>query len=425
MLIGPYQGRMILGSDSFIGLSASWNAILDVNPYFTLERINETAILVPGPTRNYQNQDFDFNTHGLRVQCASLEDRCERLAAPLPQFLVQGRSPVTNCSKAGYPRIPYYTTGELSPSGLDSRNIKTLVLGLMDDEMGGMMSLPPSPEVTYSNTPDLYATCSLTYLDIVAHYEPLEAEWSILEASPSSPELASVFWAPLMFQWAGDHLLHALKPYMTESDGKAIEMLEMTLARANMGSVPFLTKFIPASNVTTPRPAALGVYPAAPTLLLVACLYIYSLVAISTFVLACASNNRIIFVPGHLTRDGERDEERSVLDVAQTWLTDPLPFIGSLFPGGDGREVGRSVESDPLPQVYDSSWGLEKVKIGLFKWSTGEVIFGLRRQSHPRSRRYGRLFSVEDVGIAVQDEPSIHGDVAMIPSLASTAEFEP
>ncbi|KIO24950.1 hypothetical protein M407DRAFT_25699 [Tulasnella calospora MUT 4182] len=447
-LISYEQGRTQFAYNILVATLTGMNAMRDLNPYLKLERINGTTIFVPGSTRSYQSREFTYNTYGLRAQCANLEDRCERLAAPLPQFLVQGRSPVTNCSKAGYPRIPYHTTGNLSPSGLDTRDIQTLVLGLIGDEMGGMINgtadfsspwtLNPastvvqvrwpqvttaeSPGVAYSSTPDLYATCSLTYLDIVAHYEPLEAEWSILEASPSSPELASVFWTPLMFQWSGDNLLHALKPYMTESDGKFIEMLETTLARSSLAWVTSLMKFIPASNVTTPRPAALGVYPAAPTLLLVVCLYIYSLVAIVAFVLACASNNRIIFVPRHLTRDGERDEERSVLDVAQTWLTDPLPFIGSLFPGGDGREVARSVESDPPRQVYDSSWGLEKVGIGLYKWSTGEIIFGLRRQSRPQSRRYGRVFSVEDVDIASQEEPSIHGDVAILPPLAATGE---
>ncbi|KIO24934.1 hypothetical protein M407DRAFT_25684 [Tulasnella calospora MUT 4182] len=449
-LIGPWEGKLLFAPYSFQVISAGYNAILDVNPYFKLERINGTTILVPSSTINYQSQEFDFNTHGLRVQCASLGDRCERLAAPLPQFIVQGESPVTNCSEAGYPRIPYYTTGELSPSGLDARNIQTLVLGLIGEEMGGMINgtadftspwtpnpastvvqirwpnvtaheTADSPIVAYPNAPDQYAVCSLTYLDIIAHYDSLEAEWSILEASPSSPELASVFWTPLMFQRAGQHLIRALKPYMMGSGEKSIEMLETTLARVNMGLITPLMAFIPAFNVTTPRPAALGVYPAGPTILLVACLYIYSLVAIVAFVLACASNHRIIFVPRHLTRDGERDEERSALDVAQTWLTDPLPFIGSLFPGGDGREVARSVESDPLRQVYDSSWGLEKVGIGLYKRCTGEMMFGLRRQTHPRSRRYGHVFSVEDVDMALKEKLSIHGDVA----IAATQEAEP
>ncbi|KIO18664.1 hypothetical protein M407DRAFT_31702 [Tulasnella calospora MUT 4182] len=225
-----------------------------------------------------------------------------------------------------------------------------------------------------------------------------------------------------MFQRATNHLLHALKPYMTGSGGEAIDTLEMALERVNMGLITSMMKYLPASNVTTPRPVALGVYPAAPTLLLITCLYIYSLVAIAAFVLACASNNQILFVPGHLTRDGECDEERSALDVAQTWLTDPLPFIGSLFPGGDGREVARSVESDPLRQVYDSSWGLKKVGIGLYKWSTGEMIFGLKRQTHPRSRRYGRVFSVEDVEKELQEKLPVHGNTAIISSLAATGE---
>lgn len=137
-LITSYQGRMLLAFEYVRLYSASSFAIADANPYFKLESINGTAIIVPGQTRHYQSQGFNFKTHGLRVQCANLKDRCEKLVAPLTQFPVPGGSPVTNCSKAGYPNIPYHTMGDLSPSGFDTRDVKTLVLGIIGDEMGGM-----------------------------------------------------------------------------------------------------------------------------------------------------------------------------------------------------------------------------------------------------------------------------------------------
>lgn len=282
-----------------------------------------------------------------------------------------------------------------------------------------------APGVAYSNALDLYATCSLEYLDIVGRYDPIEAEWSILETKLSSPELASVFWSPLVFQDGLDDLLHALRPYMTNRGAQAMEVLETSLARTNMANVTPLMTFIPASNVTTTRLVTLGQYPTAPIIVLVGCLYIYSLVALFIFFLACTTNNRVIFVPRHLTRKGEKDEEKSALDVAQTWLTDPLPFIGSLFPGGDCRHVTRSVESDPLQQVYDSDWELGKVGIGLYKGGKGEMIFGLVRQSHSRSRRYGRLFPVVDEDSALQEKVPIHGSTVIIPSLAVMGKTNP
>ncbi|KAG8916852.1 hypothetical protein FRC00_014323, partial [Tulasnella sp. 408] len=118
--------------------SATYYTFLDVNPYFKLEYISGRAILVPGPTKNYQSRGFDFDTYGLRVQCENLRDHCERLVTPVSDILVSGGSPVTNCAKAGYPQIPYHTTGELSAWGFDTRNIETLVLGIVGDEMGGM-----------------------------------------------------------------------------------------------------------------------------------------------------------------------------------------------------------------------------------------------------------------------------------------------
>lgn len=123
----------------------SYDTISDVNPYKTLEYINGTAILVPGPAKNFKSQGFTFSTQGLRVECEPLRDQCDRLPMPLIEFFTPGATPVTNCSKAGYPRIPYYTSGVLKESGRDTRNIKSLVMGIIGDEMGGMLYvIPPS-----------------------------------------------------------------------------------------------------------------------------------------------------------------------------------------------------------------------------------------------------------------------------------------
>lgn len=109
------------------------------NPDLTLEYIKDTAILVPGSNINFRSQGFSINTHGLRVECTNLRDECDKLESPFPVPLVPGSSPVTNCSRAGYPRFPYYTSGELQFSGNDTRDIRNLVLGIIGDEMGGML----------------------------------------------------------------------------------------------------------------------------------------------------------------------------------------------------------------------------------------------------------------------------------------------
>ncbi|KIO24944.1 hypothetical protein M407DRAFT_25693, partial [Tulasnella calospora MUT 4182] len=407
-LLYSWQGSLLWAQNEQRMHLQAYDTIQGINPYVRLEFVNSTAILVPGPVKNFKSRGFTFHTYGLRAQCANLRDQCQTLATPGAQFVVPGGSPVTNCAKAGYPRIPYYTSGHLEASGFDTRNIKSFVLGIIGDDMGGMFngtgdfssgwtSNPAStvvqlrwsnvtahdatdtPGVGYLNALDLYAKCSLTFLDVTARYESIEAKWSIVDTNLSSPELASVFWTPLLsrIQAIPEQLLHTIRPYMTSRAAQAMQVLEMSLARINMGYVSSLITFIPADNITTTRLVTLGLYPTAPILLLVGCLYIYSLAPLLIFVLACTSNHRIIFVPRHLTRRGEKDEERSALAVAQAWLTDPLPLIGSLFPGGDGRAIMRSAEADPLRQVYDSDWGLGKVGIGMFKGSSGERIFGL------------------------------------------------
>ncbi|KAG8944811.1 hypothetical protein FRC04_001549 [Tulasnella sp. 424] len=430
-----------------------YDTIANSNPEISLESVNDVVILVPGPDRNFKSTGFIINTHGLQVECTNLRDQCNRMMAPIIEAFVHGSGPVTNCSKAGYPRIPYYTSGDLKISGRDTRNIQSLVIGIIGDEMGGMhngttdfssgwTSNPAStvvqlrwgnataqwnsgtPGVSYLNALDLYVTCELSYLDVTAQYDPIEAKWSILEKSLSSPELASVFWTPMIFQLGTDDLKHTLQPYIMNKGVQTVDMLNSLMAKYGIAYAAPLMQFTAASNVTTPQLVAVGLYPAAPTLLLVGCLYLYSLIALVIFFLACTANNRTIFVPRQITRKKERDEERSALDVAQTWLTDPLPFVGSIFPGGDGQHVARSVESDPLLQVYDSDWELGKVGIGLYKGSKGEMIFGLMRQSHSRSKRYGRVFSTVDEDGALQEKVPVHGSTVIGPSLAVIGKME-
>ncbi|KAG8967377.1 hypothetical protein FRC05_002087 [Tulasnella sp. 425] len=452
-LITPYDGGMWWAFNAAWIYYESYDTVLDINPYKKVEYVNDTAILVPGPGKDFKTQGFTFNTQGIRVDCANLRDQCDRLPAPLIEMKVPGTTPVTNCSKAGYPHIPYYTSGELKSSGRDTRNIESFVIGIIGDEMGGMIHGTPdfssgwtsnpastviqlrwlnetphrdtdSPGVMYLNAMDLYATCNLTYLDVVAQYDSIEAEWRILGVNLSSPELTSVFWTPMIFQMGTDDLLHAMKPYVLNRGAQVMDILASSMAKYSMAYAAPLAKFTAASQITTSELVSLGLYPTAPTLLLVGCLYIYSLVALIIFLVACTSNNRTIFVPRHLTRKKEQDEETSALDVAQAWLTDPLPFIGSIFPGSDGRQVARSVESDPLLQVYDSDWDLGKVGIGLYKGSQGEMVFGLMRQNPFRSRRYGRVFPLVDEDNALQEKVPVHGSAFVVSSLAAIGRTE-
>ncbi|KIO30878.1 hypothetical protein M407DRAFT_20004 [Tulasnella calospora MUT 4182] len=417
-----------------------FDTISGTNPDLTLEYINDTAILVPGSNRNFKSHGFSINTQGLHVECINLADECDTLQSPFPVAFGPGSGPVTNCSKAGYPRFPYYTSGGLDIAGNDTRNIKSLVLGIIGEEIGGMLhgtadfssgwtSNPATtivqlrwdyqafwgnhgtPGVRYLNALDLYGKCKMTYLDVVAQYDPIGAQWIIEETSLSPPGLTSIFWTPMIFQLWTDDLRYTLIPYIVTGQADVFDTLASWMSKYGMAYTAPLLEFTAASNITTPQPVALGLYPVALTLLLVGCLYIYSITALAIFFLSCTSNNRMIFVPREFTRKKERDKERSALDVAQTWLTDPLPLVGSVFPGRDGRHIARSVKVDPLHHVYDSDWGLVKVGIGLYKGSKGESIFGLMRQSHSRARRYGQLFPFLHKDISMQEEmaPQLSG----------------
>lgn len=262
-MVGARWGRLEwAGDDTFMKLQVA-NSIAGVNPYTSLEFVNGTAIIVPGPSKKFASYGFTFSTYGVHVHCTNLRDQCDRLVTSVAQFLVPEGSPVINCSNAGYPQIPYYTSGELKPTGFDMRNIRSFVFGINGDEMGGMVYVTQAlysseliilfyysngtgdftsgwtsnpalmvvqlrwsnvtardttgtPGVAYLNALDLYAACHLTYLDVVAHYEPLGAEWSIVETNLTSPELASVFWSPLLFRLGANELLYSLSFYMKQ-----------------------------------------------------------------------------------------------------------------------------------------------------------------------------------------------------------------
>ncbi|KIO25545.1 hypothetical protein M407DRAFT_25143, partial [Tulasnella calospora MUT 4182] len=285
------------------------NTISGTNPDITLEYINDTAILVPGSNRNFKSQAFSINTQGLQVECTNLRDECDRPQSPFPVSIIPGSSPVTNCSKAGYPRFPYYTSGELEFSGWDTRNIKNLVLGIIGDEMGGMLngttdfsmgwtSNPATtilqlrwnkpdfwvnhgtPGVCYLNVLDLYGKCKMTYLDTIAQYDPIGVKWNIAETSLSRSELASIFWTPMIFQLWVDDLQYTLTPSIITGSPDTFDTLASWMSKYGMAYTTPLLEFTAAFNVTTPQPVALGLYPVAPTLLLVGCLYIYSLTAL-------------------------------------------------------------------------------------------------------------------------------------------------
>lgn len=150
-LIAPYMGGIWWAPEMQRIYYESYDTVLDINPYKRVEYIDNTAVLVPGPGKGFESRGFTFNTHGLRVECASLKDRCSTMTSPEMDILASYLSPVINCSKGGYPQIPYYTSGELKLSGRDTRNIQNFVLGIIGDEMGGMMYVTSNFRILVAN----------------------------------------------------------------------------------------------------------------------------------------------------------------------------------------------------------------------------------------------------------------------------------
>lgn len=148
----------------------------------------------------------------------------------------------------------------------------------------------------------------MSYPDVIAQYDPIGVKWTITGTSLSQPELVSIFWTPMIFQLWNGAIRWSLTPYMWTGED-VISNLASSMSKYGIACTAPLMKFTPASDVTTPQPIAVGLYPVVPTLLLVGCLYIYPLTALVMFFFSCTSNKRLIFVPRELAEKKERHKK--------------------------------------------------------------------------------------------------------------------
>ncbi|KAG8903437.1 hypothetical protein FRC01_009200 [Tulasnella sp. 417] len=382
------------------GYSTSFNQSDSAWRVITLANEKDTAIVVPGFNTNYGGKMFIANTFAARAQCKSINNLCDRVP--------EGTGTYTgNCSNIGYPTIPYILP--------DNMGIANYIFGFINGSMAGQAEgipdfprgkwITPNPTslaiqlrwslhlntellinqgesaVDLFPTPwvTLYATCELAYYNATVKYHPSTDSWELLNSTLSSPDFTSILWAPLIYQHATQQITGSVIGIAMDSHAQdgVMAALSQNLGRNALSQVAGAFQPAPALEVYLMHPVVLGLYPAAPLLCLIGLLYLYSGLALSIFVVSCTANYRAIVIPPEMT-GREKDTERSALDLAQTYLTDPVPILSESFPALDGKDPQRSVASDALDMLYDGGGTRERLRIGLHR---GQGRFALWRRT--------------------------------------------
>lgn len=155
--------------------------------------------------------------------------------------------------------------------------------------------------------------------------------------------------------------------------------LNQHLARLTLGAAVGYFEPAKATEVNYLVPTLLGQYPVGPVVALLTLLCLYALLALLVFLSSWWTTDETIISPF----DASCAQEKSMLVLTRTWLTNPLALVGAAFPGEDGQDDVRSVAKQPSGMVYDGNdsdmrlaIGLTDGGFGIRKRATGQKIVG-------------------------------------------------
>ncbi|KIO30147.1 hypothetical protein M407DRAFT_5819 [Tulasnella calospora MUT 4182] len=351
----------------------------------------DTAVVIRGP--NYaelNNTNFNVTTFAARTNCVSINHLCK-----------QEDGVTVNCTSAGYPQLPYFRGNQSGGPSLDQ--VPSRVFGIVDGNLlgrqsGGFDGLAFSTNPTklvvqlqwepleqgvmdgihaittptdlaidrLPHKPTLYASCDLTFFDAIIRWHGVEKEWYLVNTTVSSSERASTLWLPVIWQHATEQLAANLM-HTARRDPRDGVMAELGRNLAKLSLATAAGFYSPNEVLDLDKTEAILVsaYPVLPVMALIMLLCTYALIALALFVSSCYLRDESIIVPPG--GPGSRDEEvePSMLTLAQRWLTNPLPLVGSAFPRGDGLDGTRSAAYYAINAAYDGDDAHTRLAIGL------------------------------------------------------------
>lgn len=392
-------------SMSNIGFSVMANESSTTWKVITLANAADMAILIPGATIDTLYTSYTASTFAVQANCTSLNSLCTRDSTGM----------TTNCSEAGYPALPYFTDEVSGAVTSNATQINDFVFGVVDGELAGrslgsvglnspVTSNPARMAVqlrwdthiqgttsnvhgeatnsadlaidTYPN-PTLYAGCAVSFFNATVRLDSSQNSWSLVNSTLSSSEFATTLWLPTLWQYATEQLAADLMvTARTKPKDVTMAALNQHLARLTLGAAAGYIEPAKATEVNYLVPTLLGQYPVGPVVALLTLLCLYALLALLVFLSSWWTTDETIISPFDASNDASLVQEKSMLVLTRTWLTNPLALVGAAFPGEDGQDDVRSVAKQPSGMVYDGNDSDMRLAIGL----TNEG-FGIRKRA--------------------------------------------
>ncbi|KAG8923722.1 hypothetical protein FRC01_012431 [Tulasnella sp. 417] len=353
---------------------------------------------------------YDAPTFAVRSSCGIITGTCEQ----------DEDGQVTDCGSAGAPYLPlkWNFTKKTRPKCDFNICFPNRIFGVIDGQTGyftnntfqafdtnitvtsgpmtlGMQLQLNQDKVVYHNPREgmtrtvdnrdaLYATCQIEYLTGTVSYNPGTDRYILSNESYVSPELASVLWGPLISQYGTNRLIaDILGPIMADPSVSPSELISTNLARISLGLLGGIMQPTGATLAVPAKQGVLGLYPVAPVFCVAGILYAYAFCAIFIlFALLSLMSYTVSAGPANRDRREEfpssRRRERALV-LGQLWLTNPLPIIGSIFGGNDGRDPQRSIADNSLNMVFDEEGRVDYLDMGRIKMGA-QLKFGLGRR---------------------------------------------
>ncbi|TFK69739.1 hypothetical protein BDN72DRAFT_589921 [Pluteus cervinus] len=342
----------------------------------TLHDEDDLAVIVPSTSASMNSSlTWTGPTYGMRVNCRNLMPDCLTNDVDMATG-----GPVHNCSKAGYPYLPYDTnprsSSNTSTSQLRSDSLipgkvlmtanSTVISDIYAYLATGGEYLPNPHEVqielVWPNTIDDsggynqlntvvdvralgdkatgFVACQVEYFNLTVRYDGPGMDggrYSIVEGSmePTEKEFMAIMAGPLWMSMINLQL-HAnlqARAMSDRNDDNVIAALNQEVSRLSLA--------IFAGSVVTQAPHSLSItksafvsrYPVTPVLVYTGLLYIYALIVLGIFAWASTIKTNLVRMVARNTEtdsDYEMGGSREVttLELAQNALTDPLVLVG-------------------------------------------------------------------------------------------------
>ncbi|KAG8973259.1 hypothetical protein FRC05_008973 [Tulasnella sp. 425] len=396
-------GFSVMANESY----SAWNVI-------TLADAADLAILVPGPAVDTSNISYTYiaSTFAIRADCNSLNSLCTKDAT----------NATTNCTAAGYPQLPHFTTNSSDTVVSSSNQVDDFIFGVVNGQLAGidlglddpdslMVDNPATMAIqlrwnsrvegdtknvygsaaksnnptdlaidTYPQ-PTLYAGCQVSFFNASVRLDGARNAWSLLNLTSASSAFSTNLALPTLQQYATEHLASNLfATAKSRPKDEVMAALNQHLARLMLGATAGYFEPAPATDVYLVVPTLLGQYGVAPVLTLISLLCLYALLALLVFLSSWWTTDETVV----LSDESFGAQEKSMLALAQAWLTSPAPLIGAALRRAGDQDGMQSVSGRFSGRAYEGNQNDARVAIGLTNegfgiWShgTGPKIAGV------------------------------------------------